>query len=86
MVTIANCRDWQEAQILKSKLESSGITVFVPDEMSNLDGMMMYFGGFRVQVAEEDAAAARAVLETPPESGKAVEQTSVSPEWRLDKT
>ena len=70
MVTIANCGDWQETQLLKSKLESMGVKVFVPDEMSNLDGMIMYFGGFRVQVAEEDAAAARAVLESLPKLGK----------------
>jgi hypothetical protein len=64
MDTIANCRDWQECQLLKSKLESAGISVFVPVEMSNLDGLILHFGGFRVQVAEEDAAAAGAVLET----------------------
>jgi hypothetical protein len=63
MVTVANCRDWSEAQIVKSTLESRGITVFVPDEMSNLDGLIMYFGGFRVQVEDHDAAAARTVLE-----------------------
>ena len=73
MVTIANCRDWQETQLLKSNLESLGIKVFVPDEMSNLDGMIMYFGGFRVQVAEEDGAAARAMLESPPKSGREAE-------------
>ena len=64
MVTIAECGSWQECQLLKSKLESAGIPVFVPDEMSNLDGLIMHFGGFRIQVAEEDAAAAGAVLET----------------------
>ncbi len=63
MVTVANCRDWSETQIVKSTLESRGITAFVPDEMSNLDGLIMHFGGFRVEVAEEDATAARAVLE-----------------------
>ncbi len=62
MITIANCRDWEETQLLKSKLESIGISVFVPDEMSNLDGLIMHFGGFRIQVKEEDAEAARAVL------------------------
>ena len=76
MVTIANCRDWQETQLLKSNLESIGINVFVPDEMSNLDGMIMYFGGFRVQVAEEDAAEARVVLESLPKLGEATEPGS----------
>jgi hypothetical protein len=64
MITIAKCRDWQECQLLKSSLESAGISVFVPDEMSNLDGLILHFGGFRIQVAEEDVAAARALLET----------------------
>ena len=58
MITLADCGSWQECQLLKSKLESAGIPVFVPDEMSNLDGLIMHFGGFRIQVAEEDAAAA----------------------------
>ena len=76
MVTIADCRNWEEAQLLKSKLESMGISVFVPDENSNLDGLIMYFGGFRIQVAEEDAAVAKTVLdsfkasETPAEPGQ----------------
>ncbi len=63
MITIAKCRDWQQCQLLKSRLESAGIPVFVPDEMSNLDGLIMHFGGFRVQVAEENAAVAGALLE-----------------------
>ena len=73
MVTIANCRDWQECQLLKSKLESAGIPAFVPDEMSNLDGLIMHFGGFRIQVGEEDAAAAGAVLETRKRSEESAE-------------
>ncbi len=64
MVTIANCRDWQETQLLKSKLESSGIKAFVPDEMSNLDGLIMHFGGFRLQVEEDDVAEAKAILQS----------------------
>ncbi len=64
MITIATCRDWEETQLLKSKLESMGISVFVPDEMSNLDGLIMHFGGFRIQVKEEDVAAASAVLKS----------------------
>ena len=73
MITIANCRDWQQTQLLKSKLESSGITVFVPDEMSNLDGLIMHFGGFRIEVAEDDAASARAILESFDEPEKPAE-------------
>ena len=73
MVTIAECGSWQECQLLKSKLESAGIPVFVPDEMSNLDGLIMHFGGFRIQVADEDAAAAGAVLETQKQSKESTE-------------
>ncbi len=73
MITIADCGSWQECQILKSKLEAAGIPVFVPDEMSNLDGLIMHFGGFRIQVADEDAATARALLETRKASNEAAE-------------
>jgi hypothetical protein len=62
MITIAKCGDWQECQLLKSRLEAAGIPAFVPDEMSNLDGLMIHFGGFRIQEAEENAEAARAFL------------------------
>ncbi len=85
MITIADCGSWQECQLLKSKLESAGIPVFVPDEMSNLDGLIMHFGGIRIQVAEEDEAAARAVLETRKPSdvgadgGTASEEDSAEP-------
>ena len=73
MITIAKCRDWQECQLLKSELESAGIPAFVPDEMSNLDGLVMHFGGFRVQVPEENAAEARALLESREPSDEAAE-------------
>jgi hypothetical protein len=76
MITIAKCRDWQECQLLKSKLESAGIPVFVPDEMSNLDGLIMHFGGFRIQVAEENAAAAGALLETGKPSDEVAEPSA----------
>jgi hypothetical protein len=73
MITLTRCRDWQETQLLKSMLESKGIAVFVPDEMSNLDGLQMHFGGFRIEVADEDAGAAKAVLDSvdsAPETGE----------------
>ena len=80
MVTIAKCGDWQECQLLKSRLESAGIPAFVPDEMSNLDGLMMHFGGFRIQVAEENAEAARAFLGIRKESEEATESEGSSSE------
>jgi hypothetical protein len=63
MVTVANCRDWSQTQIVKATLESRGISAFAPDELSNLDGLIMHYGGFRVEVASQDAEAARKVLE-----------------------
>lgn len=64
MITVAKCRDMQEAELLKSRLESAGIPAFVPDEMSNYDGLVMFMGGFRVQVSDEHAETARRLLQT----------------------
>jgi len=64
MITVAKCRDMQEAELLKSRLESAGIPAFVPDTLSWYDGLVMYMGGFRVQVSDEHAESARQALQT----------------------
>ena len=53
MKTLASFADLMEAQLLRSRLESSGIPALVCDEnMSSLATFAM--GGVRVEVADED--------------------------------
>ncbi len=65
LVTVRTCRDVQEAQVIRSMLEAGGITAFIPDE--NAAGLyppqILDTNGVRVQVAVEDAALARELLE-----------------------
>jgi hypothetical protein len=60
MVTVAECSSFEQAELLRSLLSSCGISGYIPEELS-----VTYRGvldSFRVQVAEADAEAARAVL------------------------
>jgi hypothetical protein len=60
VVTVAECSSFEQAELLRSLLASCGIAGYLPEELS-----VTYRGvldSFRVQVAEADAAAARAVL------------------------
>jgi len=60
MVTLRNCSDLAEAELIKSFLAGSGVDSFLPDENSALWSNAL--GGIRVQVAEEDAGRAEEVL------------------------
>lgn len=65
MVTVAQCPSVDEALMLKSLLEGSGITAFVPDELTAQTAPPYLFAsssGVRVQVAEEDAETALALI------------------------
>ena len=60
MKTVADCSSLDEANLLRSLLSDSGIDSFVPDELTvTFRGQV---GGFRLQVAEEDAQEAERVL------------------------
>ncbi|MFI5357263.1 MAG: putative signal transducing protein [Opitutales bacterium] len=63
MVTIAHCASVDEAQFLKSLLEGNGLTAYIPDEFTaqNLVPLLLS-SGVKVQVEDDDAEAARAVL------------------------
>ena len=64
MITVANCFDFNEANHLRMVLESSGIPVFIPDEMTASMALHWFLtSGIRVQVAEQDAVEARKILE-----------------------
>ena len=63
MTTITTCSTIAEAQLLKSLLEDAGIKVFLPEEMTGNSAPQFVFGsGVRLQVAEEDADDARALI------------------------
>jgi len=65
MITVAQCSSVDEALMLKSVLAGSGITAFVPDELTAQTAPPYLFAsgtGVRVQVAEEDAEAALALI------------------------
>lgn len=64
MTTIAKCNTVDEAQLIKSLLESNGITATLPDEFTSQNlGPMMVNSGIKVQVEDEDVAAAQELLE-----------------------
>ncbi len=64
MTTITTCGDLQQALLVKSILEGSGIPAFVPDELTaqNAPPYIWATGGIRVQVPAEHAEAARKIL------------------------
>jgi hypothetical protein len=60
MVTLRNCSDLAQAELIKSFLAGSGVASFLPDENSVLWSNAL--GGIRVQVADEDAGRAEEIL------------------------
>ena len=63
MITVAECANEAEAQLVKSLLEASGIAATLPDEFTAQNLTPLIFGhGIKVQVAEEDAETALALI------------------------
>jgi len=63
MTTIATCSNITEAQLLKSLLDSAGVTAFLPEEMTaNAAPQLLFGSGLRVQVEDEDVTKARGIL------------------------
>jgi hypothetical protein len=61
MITVAECSSADEALVLQSLLAGCGLAAHLPDDLK-----VTYRGtgpSFRVQVADEDAETARAVLD-----------------------
>ena len=71
MITVANCLTLDEAMGLRTRLESAGIPVFIPDEAtaSVAPYLLMTRSGVRVQVLEEHADEARQLMNHKPETG-----------------
>ena len=66
MVTIAVFYSIDEANLLKARLEGSGIQAFIPDAfMAQTEGPALFTGGIRVQVEDEAEAEARRVMADP---------------------
>lgn len=73
MITVAQCNTVDEALLLRSLLEGSGIPAFVPDELTGQTAPPYLFASVshvRLQVAEEHVAQAREVLEQNGAAGK----------------
>lgn len=64
MITIANCSDLNEANRLRMALESAGISVFIPDEMtaSAAPHHFLTGSGVRLQVAGEHVAEGQKIV------------------------
>jgi len=64
MITVAHCSSIDEALVLKSVLEGNGIAAYVPDELTAQTAPPYLFAGsgVRVQVAEEVAETALALI------------------------
>ena len=66
MTTIATFTKPEDAHLLRMRIEAGGIPAFIQDEnLVQIDWLLANaIGGVRVQVADEDVAAARALLAT----------------------
>jgi len=71
MITIATFLKVEDAHLLRMRLESRGIPAFLRDENTiQLDWLYSNaLGGVRVDVADEDEDAAKAILAEEPEAG-----------------
>jgi hypothetical protein len=65
MTTLTRALNLPEALRLQERLAASGITARIPDEaiVRAYQGAVWITGGLRVEVAQEDLARARAILE-----------------------
>ena len=66
LVTVFQSFSPGEAQLIKSMLEAAGIPAEVTHELAalSMEGYSMTTGGIQVQVLDERAAEARALIET----------------------
>jgi len=66
LVTVYRALNPADAQLIRSRLDAAGIAAEVAHELSSLsmEGYALAAGGIRVQVRAEDAAEARALIES----------------------
>lgn len=65
-ITITTLFNLAEAQLMAAQLEAAGFHPFLPDEIRST-GFTLGQGGIRIQVPEDEAAAAQEFLATPGE-------------------
>jgi hypothetical protein len=67
-VTVFQTYSPAEAQLVRSRLDAAGIQAIVTHELSalSMEGYSMATGGILVQVPDEQAQAAREILNLPP--------------------
>ena len=71
MVTIATFTKPEEAHLLRMRLADAGVAAYLRDENTiQWEWASNAFGGVRVDVADEDTDAARAVLNRVPQAGE----------------
>jgi hypothetical protein len=66
MTTVARCFTIDQALLIRSVLDGCGVPAFVPDEITAQTDPVIFMGSMnsiRVQVGDEDATAARAILQ-----------------------
>ena len=66
MTTVARCLTIDQALFLRSVLDGCGVKAFVPDELTAQTDPVLFMGSMnsiRVQVADQDAVAAHAILD-----------------------
>ena len=68
LVTVFSTFSSAEAQLIRSRLDAAEFMAVVTHELASLslDGYAMAAGGILVQVPEDQAADARALIEAPP--------------------
>lgn len=62
MTTIATCPNPAEAMLIKTLLEGSGITAYVPEELTAQSAVNFAGEGIRVMVDAENVEAAQRIL------------------------
>ena len=63
MTTVATCSNPAEAMLLKSLLEATDITAYVPDELTAQSAPHFSGSGIRIQVDDQHADEAKRLLE-----------------------
>jgi hypothetical protein len=63
MITVATCSNPAEAMLLKSLLQANNIEAYVPDELTAQSAPHFSGSGIRVQVQEQQAEAAKRILD-----------------------
>jgi putative signal transducing protein len=63
-VTVFSTMDWNEAHVLRGRLEAAGIPIYVGDAHTNQTDPLLTpaLGGFRIRVAAERAGEAKEIL------------------------